>query len=72
MEPEVFDKVAENFQKAGYGDTTSLQNALVAQGNKAAEAYPDLDKIHECYLGPVAHIVAWNPDDHDPRTKSEL
>ena len=47
-EVEVFEKVAHNFKASGYGDTGSLQGALVAQGNAAAARYPKLDKILSC------------------------
>ena len=45
---EAWERVASNFQKAGYRDTTSLQGALVQRGNAAAEKYPELDRIHTC------------------------
>lgn len=48
VEPEVFEKVASNFQAAGYPDTGSLQGALVSKGNEAAAEYPKLDRIVTC------------------------
>ena len=49
---EAFEQVADNFQAAGYGDTGELQQALVQLGNRAADQYPRLDRIHNC-------SVAW-------------
>lgn len=48
VEPEVFEKVASNFQATGYPDTGSLQGSLVQKGNEAAAKYPKLDRIIRC------------------------
>ena len=52
-----FERVVSNHKAAGYGDTGSLQGALVQQGNPAAAAYPKLDRIRSCEnLGPGARL----------------
>lgn len=43
-----WERVATNFANAAYGDTGSLQGALVAQGNSAAARYTKLDRIRTC------------------------
>lgn len=45
QEVEVFEKVAANFEASGYPDLSSLQEKLLKEGNQAASAYPDLDRI---------------------------
>ena len=45
QEVEVFEKIAANFEAAGYSDLTGLQEKLQQQGNKAAAEYPKLDRI---------------------------
>ena len=49
-EVDVFEKVASNFKATGYGDTGSLQGALVKGGNAAAAKYPKLDRILKCAI----------------------
>jgi len=43
-----FEQVVANHKAARYGDTGSLQGALVSRGNAAAAKYPKLDKILQC------------------------
>ena len=45
QEPEVFAKIAANFEEQGYPDLGGLQADLIERGNEAAAEYPGLDRI---------------------------
>jgi peptidyl-prolyl cis-trans isomerase A (cyclophilin A) len=42
---DVFERVAERFAATGYPDLGGLQSDLATQGNVAAAAYPEIDRI---------------------------
>lgn len=51
------DTIEQTYKRSGYKDLTSLQGRLVHMGNKAAQNFPMLDRIHHCQRldGKKAH-----------------